>query len=183
MNPETFAEAISRINPDLRLRWNNVNQTWAIEQHVGRGQFETPLSYDDPSYARVRDGFALVMEIAPRPVIRCSEPECRLEFEIDALRFAEYRCPHCTRRGEKTHYFVGYFPFCDALLQHLRRLSPERQREAQRVREASKYNSDRAFERKSFNDLDASLRESHNAIVGIPSKGWTPSTGAAGWFK
>jgi hypothetical protein len=181
VNPSTFEEALARINPDLRLVWNPRNEVWSIEQRVGRGVFEVPVSFDDPIYARVRDGYALVMEIAPRASIRCTD--CRHEFPITPLKFAEYRCPFCKYLGENSQYYVGYFPFCDALLSHLKRLAPERQREAAMARKVGKYENDRSWQRKSDNDLDASLRESHAAIVGIPSKGWSPDTGKAGWFS
>lgn len=172
MNPETFEQLMQlRLGRDFRLRWIPQTETWNIEQKVGRGTVEVPLSYSDPAYERVRDGYALVMEISPSPHMRCDT--CRAHIDVPVGKFAETRCSFCYSMGEKSMWFIGYFPLSDMLLTHLDRLKPERVSDAIRERIKKNYEVERTRTRDYENRRDAHLRDYHSHIVGIPQFGYT----------
>lgn len=174
LNPETFESAMqARLGRDFRLRWEPRAEVFCIEQKSAHGTYENPTDYSDPAYERVRDGYSLVMEIAPRPWVKCVE--CTGIIPLPELRFAEVRCPWCAYKGEKEIHFTGYFPLSDRLLEHLDRLSPKRVLDAARERDKRNYEAKRTAARDYDNRSEAILSEPARKIVrDAETLGWTP---------
>lgn len=132
MYPETF-EAIltgrcgSQSRP-YRLRHNPRTDTYCIEQKVARAH-EVPAEGDDFVTARVRDGYALVMEFAAKPYKVC--PQCHLKIDLPIMEIAEVRCSYCNSESraastDNNIWFTGYFPLCDKLIERLESTAPKR---------------------------------------------------------
>lgn len=129
MTPERFERDLnSRMGTPFdtayRVRESPDHQAYLVEVRVGRGTYETPLGEGDERYARVRDGYALVLRTLKYPYFRCGE--CNMTLQAPTMLFGEVTCPHCPRQDSRSIYFVGYFPLCDRLLDHLERTHPKR---------------------------------------------------------
>ena len=173
MTKETFEETLNHrlayADHPYRVRWSDEKQVWCIEQKMNRGVFDTPASRDGG--IRLRDGYALVCEICPSPTFRC--PDCLSHLPAPVLKFAEVKCKRCQLLGEKSLFFLGYFPFCDKLISHLEKTSPRRAAERARERDKENERIMRMGEKDYENRFDSFMRERHSSVVGIPSWGYT----------
>lgn len=175
MTIETFEDQLNRwvaADPETgyRVRWSNLRRAWQVEQKMGRGVFDAPELHPE-ARIRVTDGFQLVAEIVPEPRIKCDT--CYQWVDIPFGKWSEARCAYCYAHGEKSMYFVGYFPFSDALVQHFQKTGPRRTLARKVEREAADKAEFRTYQRDRGNRLEAILRERHSSIVGIPSWGYT----------
>jgi len=114
--------------PDLRIRWSPSAACWQVEQRVGRAAFDpVPLrdTPEDDRWIRAKDGYALVMEITPRPEFKCYD--CGFWLTAPHCQTKEVRCDYCLnhRRLDGRHW-AGWWPFTEALLTHLRKTDPRR---------------------------------------------------------
>jgi len=141
---------------------------------VGRATTDVPEGTDD--LIRLRDGYSLVMEVAPRPFMKC--PTCHLHLSVPELKVAEVKCLYCYPRKENGHpiFFVGYFPLSDKLLTHLERTSPKRHTawaaEMRRKNEARKAELKRELD----NEYESGLLDVHDFAlgkVGVSKLGYT----------
>jgi hypothetical protein len=126
LSRETFeAELFTRLGREYRLRFSDFKKTWLIEQHVGRGSFETPDTHDSDAAIRVRDGYALVLESQTRSVIPCRV--CGGALVVPVMRTMEVPCKSCELLyGKATRHFLGYYPLSEGLLVKLESTSPKR---------------------------------------------------------
>src|SRR5579864_5311626 len=151
MTPETFASLLqSRLgtphNLEYRVRWSPSRSSYCIEQRVARATFAgwDNLSAGDEDAVRaystqddlirLRDGYSLVMEVCETPTFKCP---CGHVFRLTPLKWKEYRCPRCFAQGEKTFYYIAYFPLSEKLLEQLEKTSPARAHEFNRLMEAA----------------------------------------------
>jgi hypothetical protein len=77
-------------------------------------------------WIRHRDGYSLVCEVSPSPMMRCNR--CRTRLPVPVLEWGEVKCPECyaSRDRNNAQFYVAYFPLCEKLLQHLESTSPQR---------------------------------------------------------
>lgn len=170
LTPETFQHELDvRFGEGYRLRWSAKHETWCIEQHTGRGAFETPYGSYDDSALRVRDGYSLVCEVSPRPWVEC--PECHFHLPLTFGKFKEVRCGYCESRGHKEVFYAGYFPLCEKLLLHLERTAPKRGDAWKHEMDAANVATRREKWRDYSNHQDAVLREWFPQMMQIPQVG------------
>lgn len=174
LTPDTFQrELTQRLGEDHRLRWSSAQQAWCIEQRVGNGVWDLPLSTDPAESdrtTRARDGYALVCTVQPRPFIVCET--CHFPIPVPELKIGEVRCAACKVAGRQPiSKFVGYFPLCERLLQRLERDSARRSREWRREMDEQNAARAAAKQRAYDNDTEDILREHFNRIANIPQVG------------
>ena len=172
MTPETFErELYARMGAGYRLRWSRQYDVWCIEQKVASGVYETPGDGSDDSTIRMRDGYALVCQINPRPFITCKE--CFQQIDIPHLTVKEVKCPYCEviRGDTAVRYVAGYYPLCDALLERVERTAPKRGK--QWVTEMHSKNAARvAAQEKEWDNWTTDLwRDHYNRIADRPQVG------------
>ena len=151
-----------------RVRESVDHQAWIVEQKVGRGCVEVPLSEASDAYARVRDGYALVLRTLKYPRYQC--PQCRMtSSDVPIMQFAERRCWYCEDKGNPRHiYFCGYFPLCDALLNHLEQTHPKRGVTWQQEHADWNKQVSRLVDRKAHLALDSVLRDDWRRLQRVP---------------
>lgn len=153
----------------LRIRWSHQAHRFLIEARTARPQ---PLharveSWDDQAI-RARDGYELVMDVAPGDRSRC--PQCQRWTHLPIRRVAEAKCEHCG------HTFRAFFwPLDEALLQHLRYIDPDRGGLERVFREADAGEDlrDARLRRHRRNQTEAIWKEDYARVAGIPSVGYT----------
>jgi hypothetical protein len=187
--PDYIEEQIERrFHGRFRLRWSDADQMFHYEQKVRRGIAEgfVPIAtkserhfksrYDDQ--IRGRDGYVLVMKIAPGTQTRCTV--CHGDISIPAFKSAQVNCGFCASKGRRSSFVAGYFPLSDSLLDELERIDPDRggnervfdaQRKAELFRE-------REQEWNLTAPAEAAFRERFNRLVGIPQVGLSGKTSA-----
>ena len=189
MSPETFASTLqARLGTphalEYRVRWSPSRSTFMIEQRVGRAAFAgwDHFSAGDEDAARgatavedlirIRDGYSLVMEVCETPTFKCG---CGHVFQLTPLKWKEYRCPRCRAQGEKSFYYLAYFPLCDKLIEQLEKTSPARAHEFNRTMEARN-----AEKRASAQRTQDALLEDVAAAFYNSSAGYIPRVGFSG---
>jgi hypothetical protein len=179
--PTAFAQALDAMFAgSLRIRWSVVEGAWHLEQQVGRGAALPPLGANPwrDDWIRANDGFALVMVVQPRPDMHC--PVCDATVQAPYLECAEVFCARCRRNGSDARHMAAYFPLGDALLAHLRSISPllanQRHRVAQE--EALLQRRKRWEEEAEQRELAAQLKDA--AIEQLPKAGF-PSLTPSSW--
>jgi hypothetical protein len=168
--PGWFARQLAAESDNrLRVRWSGQTQRFAIEAKVGRPvAMGRPIDAWDDAAIRQRDGYELVMEVAPGDRSRC--PRCASWTRLPIRRVGEARCAHCS------HTFRACFwPLNESLLQHLRYIDPDRGGIARVFQDvdASEARRERQWRRQRHNDTEAIWKEDYNRLVGIPSVGYT----------
>lgn len=175
--PTWFEEALEReFQGRLRLRWSKRRKEWHLEERVGRGIFAPPrrVEPDDDRVIRARDGYSFIAAIQPKDTRGC--PECHLPIRVPHLKFKEVRCEYCGFRGLSGRLVLAYFPFSHALLEHIRKHDPLRDRTQQNVKEVDLHNQrlelglDRDFTNARQDLLYEGLEATHFAAAGFPSK-------------
>lgn len=168
---ETFETALNArmghgYDLTYRVREAPDRQSILIEQKVGRGCVDVPLSEGDESYARARDGFGLVLRTLKGSRFPCRS--CGHVLSAPVMRFGQIRCEYCHEHGETSLYNVGYFPLCDRLLDHLEQTHPKRGTAWQREHAEENARDLAAGERKAFNALDGAIRDDFRQLIRIP---------------
>lgn len=173
--PQWFEEALeAQFDGDLRIRWSDQRKEWHIEQRVGRAMLAPgPVGQDD-RLIRARDGysfFGAVQAIPRRPCETCGFP-----IEAPHLRWAEVRCAYCASQGESGRQILAYFPLGHALLQHLRKHDPTKDRIKTNIREIDLHNrrrdiaQERAASGESQDYLTDWVTTEHFPVAGLPGK-------------
>lgn len=167
MSPATFeAEMYTRLGPGYRLRPSMTDPAaLLVEQKIGAGFFDTSLDYYHDDYARIRDGYTLVMTCHQDASIQCDT--CFMRVALPHKRIAEVRCPYCYARGEKSMFFAGYLPLHDYLLETLEKTHPRRGWQWRAELDAENRRRVAAVDRHAANNLEAIMKERHSSIVGI----------------
>lgn len=172
--PPDFVHRFESEFPQYRIRWSLKKKCWLIEQHCGRAAL-SPLRIDahDDSLIRARDGFWLVMEIQPGDRMSC--PRCGNIISVMTRKFGENRCENCIQHKRDGRVVAGFFPFCEGLLEHLRRTDPMRGATARLAKEADAQNQKilEMLRRKTSNTVEAGTKDAFNRIMGIQSVGYT----------
>lgn len=173
--PRSFTERLEReFRGRLRIRFSDKEQEWQIEQRVGRAVLpDARISLYDDDAIRARDGYLHVMSIRQGDRMPC--PKCRYELKVPAFKTVDVACPYCKLKGRTTRVCAGYFPLeGDALIQHLRRLDPERGASLELAAEADRKNEAlvASLERQSL-DASYGISQDFNRLFGIQSVGYT----------
>lgn len=147
-----------------RVRESPDHQSFLVEQKVGRGCVDVPLSEGEDGYARARDGFGLVLKTLKGPRFPCRS--CGHVLKAPQMHFGEVKCEYCHVNGETSIYFVGYFPLCDKLLDHLEQTHPKRGTKWQEEHAAANAADLAATARKADNALEAALRDDSLQLTG-----------------
>jgi len=157
----------------LRIRWSVKRGEWHIEQKVGRAAVPpTYVSEVDDDLVRAKDGYAYVMAIRPGDRMPC--PECGLTVHVPVFEVSEATCDYCRFKGRYGRYAACHFPLSDMLLEHLKKISPERQnKKLLQMHDAKNAAILASRQREVFNDVEASTKENWNRLVGIPQVGYT----------
>lgn len=165
----------------LRIRWADTQGEWHLEQKVGRGIFDPPL----PSHKiaphqrelqyekreRARDGYAFVMAIRPGDRMPC--PACGLTMHVPVMELTEAKCGWCLEHGRDTRLMACYFPLGEVLIDHLKKIDPERDGIRRQRDEADLANARKLAreERAADSELRDSLFDA--AVDQIPKWGYT----------
>jgi hypothetical protein len=133
--PQSFLNRLrDEFGGRLRLRWAPTQGEWHLEQRVGRGIFDPPL----PSHRvaphqraiqfekreRARDGFSFVMAVRPGDRMPC--PACGSTLKVPVMEMRETICTACAAKGRDSHVMAAFYPLGEVLLDHLRKIDPER---------------------------------------------------------
>lgn len=151
--PEAFARRLAQeFDHRLRIRWSPYKEEWQLEQKVARAQSELPRAFME-GYAKLPaakrfalhdlltrslDGYAFVAAIRLGEFAPCLS--CGETLKVPRFGFAEVVCPACRAKGVDSSVKAGYWPLSDMLLDHLRKIDPERggvERMAQEAEEAN----------------------------------------------
>ena len=135
----------------IRLRWSSAQSEFQVEQRVRRGAHDGPISSSkDDVGIRQRDGYLYLFSI-------------------------EISCASCKLHGREHRVIAGYFPLNDTLIEHLKKLDPERgasQRLNARVLANNLAHQSRLGQ-SVVNDTSDKLRDDFSRIAGIPQVGYT----------
>jgi hypothetical protein len=173
--PESFASRLEEVfRGRLRIRWSIKQGEFHVEQRVGRGVFVPyRISEIDDSLIRARDGYAFVLAVRPGTRMPC--PHCGLEVKVPVMEFSETKCDYCRMKGRDGRYRAAYFPLGETLIDHLKKIDPERGATRELAEASDRQN--RAVlasrEREISNTIEASTKENFNRLVGIQQVGYT----------
>lgn len=174
--PTWFEEALEReFQGRLRVRWSSKRKEWHIEERVGRGVFDPPRNAADTDRVeRAKDGYRFFAAVQPKPWRAC--PECHLKMTVPVQEFKEVRCEYCGYKGLSGRLVLAYFPLGHALLEHLRKHDPLRDRTNQNLKELDLHNErvalgmERDYTGKRQDILYEGVEATHFASAGFPSK-------------
>lgn len=127
----------------------------------------------DDSLIRARDGYWFVIAIRPGTLVTC--PHCYRDIRITAMVFEEAACAHCKSAGRDGRIHAVYFPLGESLLEHLRKIDPERDGIQRITAEADAANDAllKARERHTSNHIEAATKDAITSILDIKSVGYT----------
>ena len=171
----------------LRLRWSNRRQSWLIEQRVGHAAILEPPkradgTYDTDSdrYIQARDGYASVLAITVGDRIAC--PRCHLTIPVPVMEFGEARCEYCLARNVDSRWRASYWPIdSEAIIEHLRKLDPERGGVERMVAEIDRDNARAAASKQRADDHDSYYGFYDHMVDQFPQFGYSGRTAA--WEK
>ena len=135
--------------PGYRVRWSLKKACWQLEQPVGSGSLP-PLRIDqhDDSLIRASDGYWLVMEFQPGDRMPCPGivqvyPRliCGATLKVPHKVAKETICQACRKAGRDGRTIAVYWPFGEALLEHLRYSDPLRDGTRRQSRSADATNA------------------------------------------
>lgn len=180
--PVEFVEKLEREFPGYRIRWSQATSRWNLEQKIGRAaDLEQAAVIDDPfddNWIRARDGYWLIMEIAPGTTTKC--PDCGFELKLAENRAKEVLCGYCRSRGEEGVHWIYFFHLGEVLLDHLRKTDPRRGMTKAIVQRADRINkaliADRI--RKRDNIVEEQMKGNFTQLFQIPTVGLTGKTSA-----
>ncbi len=135
--PRDFVEKLTRtFDNELRVRWSLKAHRFLIEQKVGRGAL-LPIRVDagNDDMIRARDGYALVMSVAPGSTTECGI--CGEDLKLAIRETSEITCARCKSVGRRSGVTGGFFPLDDLLIEHLKMMDPTRVDQLRRVRDES----------------------------------------------
>lgn len=172
--PQEFASRLDReFEGRLRIRWSRARGEWQVEQKVGRAALPPiRVTEVDDDAIRARDGYSYVLSVRPGTSMPC--PDCGTTLPVPALQFKEVVCTRCQLRDKHGKHPAGYFPLSDLLIDHLKKIAPERA-DRRRLREMDARNAAllQQRERDIRNAGEAGVKEHWNRIAGIESVGYT----------
>lgn len=172
--PKDFTDRLERVfDGRLRIRWSVKRHEWRIEQKVGRAALlPIHVGEGDDDLICARDGYAYVLTVRPGTKMPC--PDCGQDMDVPALRFAETVCEWCRFSGKAAQHLAAYFPLSDLLIDHLKKISPERQSKVvTRSLDARNAALLKAKQREIENEGEAGIKDQWNKIVGIEQVGYT----------
>jgi hypothetical protein len=173
--PKDFTRRLDEVFAGrLRIRWSLRNGEWHIEQKVGRAAHPPyRIAEEDDSLIRARDGYAFVMAIRPGDRMPC--PIDGLTLKVPVLHTAEVRCDYCRMKGREGRFKAAYYPLGENLIDHLKRIDPERNGHRELVDASDHANKVMlaAKERELSNTIEASTKDHFTSLVGIQSCGYT----------
>lgn len=183
--PQAFQERLEReFRGRLRIRFSRKEQEWQIEQKVGRATLpDTYISLYNDDAIRAADGYLHVMSVRQGDRMPC--PTCRYELKVPVFATVDVACPYCESRGRTTRIVAGYYPLeGDALIQHLRRLDPERGASVELARDADRRNDARlaSMERDAL-EASYGVSQDFNRLFGIQQTGYTKASGASSYWE
>jgi hypothetical protein len=160
-------------NDRLRIRWSKKRGEWHIEQKVGRAALPPIyISEVDDDLIRAKDGYAFVMAIRPGDRMPC--PDCGLTLRVPVMQIAETTCDYCRYKGRYGRHSAAYFPLGDLLIEHLKKISPERRPKKFTEMLDAKNAAVLASRQREFeNEFEATTKENWSRMIGIPSWGYT----------
>jgi hypothetical protein len=131
--PEWFLNQLKQEHDGrLRIRWSPARFRWQIEQKVDISKL-APFHIDslDDDAIRAVDGYARVCEISPGTLTPCTNTGldgrmCGHDLRAPFGQFVQVRCPRCRADGFHGGQILSHFELDDNLLQHLRRIDPNR---------------------------------------------------------
>lgn len=172
--PVEFVKRLDReFDSRLRIRWSLKRKEWRVEQKVGRAcLLPIHVSEIDDDLICARDGYAYVLSIRPGTTMPC--PDCGQTMDVPALHFKEVVCAWCRFKGKAAQHLAAYFPLSDLLIDHLKKISPERQSKAvTRSLDARNAALLKAREREIENEGEAAIKDQWTKIAQIPHVGYT----------
>jgi hypothetical protein len=155
----------------LRIRWSEVAHEFHIEQKVLPGAVIRPLSIDSPlhdRYVRARDGYVFVMAVKAGTHTYCKS--CGFRCHVPALRTGEIICTYCEGvRKQRGREFGGFWPLSDVLLDHLRKIDPNRDGHLNAAldQDATRLRHERTVRRDTLNTVEAGAKEDVHQLFGI----------------
>lgn len=164
----------------LRLRFSHKRGLWQIEAKRHRAKnMDRPLSPFDDEAIRERDGYDLVLEVAPGRKIVCPNEfkvegkvvRCGHKMVVPVHQWKEATCGRC--RGRLT---APYFPLGEDLLAHLRYIDPDRDGILRVFADVDKAEANRleTLRRTRHNVAEAIFSEERRRVLEIPMVGYTP---------
>lgn len=173
--PQQFVDRLEReFRGRLRIRYSHKEHSWEIEQRVGRAiQPDRYIPLNDDDAIRARDGYLHVMSVRTGDRMPC--PRCRMELKVPFNQTVDINCGFCELKGKQTHIVAGYYTLDgDDLIQHLRRIDPERGASVELARDADRRNQalEASHERAAL-DASYGVTQDFNRLYGIQQVGYT----------
>lgn len=167
--PDWFAQQLAvESDSRLRVRWSQRSHRFCVEVKAGRAIIPSrPISPDDDEAIRARDGFNLILEIAPGDRTEC--PGCSRITRIPIRKVAEAKCEWCGKV-----FRACFFPLNEDLLLYLRYIDPDRGgiERVFRDMDAGQAQFEARRRRERHNRTEDLWKDHWNQVVGIPSVGY-----------
>lgn len=168
--PEWFQETLHQeSNGKFRIRWSVARDRWQIEEKAARARMaDRPISITDDEKIREYDGYTLFAEVAPGSRIKCDR--CQRWMKVEEQQFKTSRCGHCRKEHK-----AFYWELSDSLLQHMRKVDPDRggiERVFQEVDEKTRIRN-RSNVRDGRNYRESVGKDTFNFVHDIQSVGYT----------
>lgn len=153
----------------LRLRWSDSQHQWLVEQKVGRAAAPArPGTEMEDRWVQARDGYALVLTVAPGDRERCQH--CGETVRLPVYDFRETACPRCGKLTRSCHWQLN-----DQLLEHLRRIDPMRDGPRRMARDADRatHAAEQSRIRANSNETESIIKDAIGQIGGFTTVGYT----------
>lgn len=183
--PPDFAKRLQReFDGRLRIRWSDQREAFQIEMQAGRRNWNLPLYRDRiDATTRARDGYVLVMEVQPKPTLKCpkrvsQDPDaqrCGVKLDLPARQFVEVTCLNCRAHGRMGRTRAEYWPLDDQLLDRLKQMDPKRQWAYRTAAEVDLANQRQRLsdEAEAFGIIDAANYDYRKRMADIQQVGYT----------
>lgn len=102
-------------------------------------------------------------------------PTCRATLKVPVFEFGEAICGYCKSKGLRHRFRACYFPLSDTLLEHLRKIDPQRDG-LRRIRDeanADALANERAKDRKLGNEIEDVIKDNLNSLFDVAHVGYT----------
>lgn len=174
--PETFTERLEQeFGGRLRIRWSPSEYRFRIEQKVARAIMwpDRPVLENDDDLQCVKDGYFHVLSVTPGDKMKCKV--CAAPIPVPVGEMQMVHCPTCKAMGRQMRYAVAFFPLNDMLIEHLKKIDPERNLARDTVAELNARNEAavQRAQRAIQTQAEAYVDDNFNRIVGIPQTGYT----------
>lgn len=160
----------------LRVRWSGKQQSYLIQQRVGRnliGNISRKTFKDSEKVQDLAEGYRTIMVVSPAEKTRC--PECSTWLDVPNRTTAQIKCEFCKFKGRNVSFIAGYYPLNSSLIQHLKSIDPLRDGDKDMQKKLDQHNEKltSSMQKKISQDAEDYTSDNLNRLMGILSVGYS----------